>query len=490
MSASASSSSPKPEGVFSLLDTDLYKITMQCAVLKYFPQVTYGYTNRTPDMKMSRAAYKWLLEQMDRLENITVKPEEIDFLRKSCPYLNDAYLQYLERFRLRPTDQIQIKFTPINDSGSDDDLGNLEYLVKGLWVETILYEIPLLALTSEAYFKFCDRDWDHDGQEENAYKKGITLLENGCVFSEFGSRRRRDYHTHDLVMKGLCRAASDANSAKGKFTGTSNVHFAMKYGVSPVGTVAHEWYMGIAAFTNDYENANELGLRYWLGCFGEGVLGIALTDTFGTPAFLDAFSRPIPDFTTPEVGASTVFPSSAATTVGSTPESLSNTTPPIEAPAISSGKVIGKHKIYAQVFQGIRQDSGDPSNFVKMAREFYDKHGITDKKVIVFSDALKVDTCLRYKAIAEDAGFLATFGVGTFFTNDFNKKSDGKKSIPLNIVIKIASAGGRPAVKLSDNLGKNTGDKALVQEVKKRLGYVEREWEEGNETSRWGKKGD
>lgn len=104
--------------------------------------------------------------------------------------------------------------------------------------------------------------------------------------------------------------------------------------------------------------------------------------------------------------------------MSSTPDSLSKTTPPIEAsPGISSGKVIGKHKIYAQVFQGVRQDSGDPRNFVKLAREFYDKQGITDKKVIVFSDALKVDTCLRYKAIAEDAGFQPTFGVGTFFTS-------------------------------------------------------------------------
>lgn len=145
--------------------------------------------------------------------------------------------------------------------------------IKGLWVETILYEIPLLALTSEAYFKWCDRDWDHHQQEEKAFRKGCTLLEHGCTFSEFGTRRRRDYHTQDIVMRGLCHAAKKAREEgwKGVFSGSSNVHFAMRYGVQPVGTVAHEWYMGIAAITDNYENANELSLRYWLGCFGEGV---------------------------------------------------------------------------------------------------------------------------------------------------------------------------------------------------------------------------
>lgn len=202
-----------------------------------------------------------------------MKPDEIDFLRRTCPYLTEAYLRYLSDFRLKPAEQVDITFRPIQDTGSDDDLGDLEYSIKGLWVETILYEIPLLALTSEAYFKFCDKDWDHEGQEEKAYRKGMTLLENGCIFSEFGSRRRRDYITHDLVMKGLIRAAADAKEKgyKGVFSGTSNVHFAHRYGVKPVGTVAHEWYMAIAAYTDDYENANELGLRYWLGCFGEGV---------------------------------------------------------------------------------------------------------------------------------------------------------------------------------------------------------------------------
>ncbi|RAO71198.1 uncharacterized protein BHQ10_007210 [Talaromyces amestolkiae] len=486
--------SPIPEGISSLLDTDLYKLTMQCAVLKYFPdvEVTYGFTNRTPDMKLSRQAYKWLLEQMERLENITITPDEIDFLQKSCPYFNDAYLSYLRNFRLKPSQQLQIKFTP-DDSTNDDDtaVGVLEYAVSGLWVETILYEIPLLALTSEAYFKFCDTDWNHNGQEEKAYAKGMTLLEHGCIFSEFGSRRRRDYHTHDLVMKGLCRAAEDAQQKgfPGKFSGTSNVHFAMKYSVAPVGTVAHEWYMGIAAYTNDYENANEMGLRYWLGCFGEGVLGVALTDTFGTPAFLEAFSKPIPDYTTPSRGLEATFPSSAATTEINTPESLADIKPPISAPSHHTPKQ-APQKTYAQVFTGIRQDSGDPKNFVKLVREFYDKQGITEKKVIVFSDSLKVDNCLEYKAISEQAGFQPTFGVGTFFTNDFTKLSTNAKSIPLNIVIKIASAGGRPAVKLSDNLGKNTGDKQLVQEVKRRLGYVESVWEDGNEATRWGKKGD
>jgi nicotinic acid phosphoribosyltransferase len=305
-----------PAGIVTLLDTDLYKLTMQCAVLKYFPDVckypryelgdiqtnrlaavTYGYTNRTPHMKLRRGAYKWLLEQMEskrnippisnqlltlartELANVRVTAEEREFLRQKCPYLNDAYITFLETFHLKPAEQIDIKFTPTQDTGSDDDEGDVEYIIKGLWLDTILYEIPLLALTSQAYFMFSDKDWDYKNQEEKAYRKGCTLLENGCVFSEFGSRRRRDHHTQDLVMKGLTRAAEEGKRQgwAGALSGTSNVHFAMKYGVPAVGTVAHEWYMAIAAITDDYENANELALKYWLGCFGEGVCIPAVT---------------------------------------------------------------------------------------------------------------------------------------------------------------------------------------------------------------------
>jgi nicotinate phosphoribosyltransferase len=400
------------------------------------------------------------------LGNIALSNDELRFLRDSCAYLNDSYLSFLKEFRLNPRDQIEATFTPINDTGSSEDLGEINIVVKGLWVETILYEIPLLALTSEAYFRFMDTDWTYDGQEDKAYRKGMRLLEEGCVVSEFGTRRRRDYHTQALVFRGLVKAKKEGERTglPGKISGTSNVHLAMRFNIPPIGTVAHEWFMGVAAISQDYVSATRHALSYWVGCFGEGVLGIALTDTFGTPAFLKAFSEPVPDL-------STVTPWAP----GSGPQPSSE----------SKGS-----KTFAQIFGGVRQDSGDPANFVKIMREFYDQQGITERKTIVFSDSLNLDLCFGYKKIAEEAGFQPTFGIGTFFTNDFVHTGSGKKSTPLNIVIKLSSANGNPAVKISDNIGKNTGDKPTVEKVKHLLGYVEKEWGLGDESSRWGKEGE
>ncbi|KAF2867917.1 Quinolinate phosphoribosyl transferase [Massariosphaeria phaeospora] len=473
------SSSPLPEGIFSLLDTDLYKLTMQCCILKFFPDVsvTYSFTNRTPDKKLSRAASKWIQAQVDKLENVSLSAEELEFLKRTCPYFSDQYLHFLSEFHLRPSKQLKLEFTAIDDTGSDSDLGDFRIHTEGLWIDTILYEIPLLALISEAYFKFCDTDWTHAGQVDKAYEKGQKLLQEGCMFSEFGTRRRRDYHTQDLVLQGLRRAQDEAiqKGWQGKLTGTSNVHFAMKHGLSPIGTVAHEWFMGVAAITNDYEHANETALAYWTATFGEGVLSIALTDTFGTPTFLKAFRKSIPQITA-------ALPSSASTLASAT----ASTDPDTAQTLSSTGAPLGSPKTYAQVFTGVRQDSGDPLDFIKLMREFYDQEGIKDKKTIVFSDSLNLDLCFKYKAAAEAQGFQPTFGVGTFLTNDFVQESTGKKSIPLNIVIKIASASGRYAVKISDNIGKNTGDKATVEEVKERLGYKEKLWADGDERTRWG----
>ena len=488
------SEEPLPDGIFSLLDTDLYKLTMQCAILKYFPdvEVTYDFTNRTSDMKLNRAAFHWLQFQIERLGNIVISKDEILYLRSACNYLSNQYLRYMQDFRLRPSEQIKLSFSPVEDTGSDEDRGDVMLQTHGLWVETILYEIPLLALTSEAYFKFVDRDWDYHGQVERAKKKGLALLEHGCIFSEFGSRRRRDYHTHELVMEGLLRAATEGaqNGYPGKFTGTSNVHFAKKFGVPPVGTVAHEWFMGIAAVTNDYENANEAALRYWIGTFGEGVLGIALTDTFGTSNFLKAFRKPIPTFTSAEQGSAATSASTASSTTVPSMETLSRTVPPLSAPPANGDPITKGKRTYADIFTGTRQDSGDPKEFVKIMRRFYDVEGIRGKKIIVFSDSLNVERCLEYKEISEQAGIQPSFGVGTFFTNDFIRLQSRKKSIPLNIVIKLSSVAGRPAVKISDNIGKNTGDQGTVEDVKWRLGYVEQDWKDGDERIRWGVEGD
>lgn len=451
-------SSDTPEGVFSLLDTDLYKLTMQCAVLKYFPDahVRYKFTNRTPHMRFTREAFNWLETQINKLENVEVTAAEIEWLRKTCPYLTPTYLDFLRTLRLHPAEQVKATFTPLSNGSNDPNAeGDVVLSVSGIWVETILYEIPLLALTSEAYFKFVDRDWNHDGQVAQSKEKGERLLEGGCVFSEFGSRRRRDYRTHEMVIEGLLQAQKEAETNgkgwKGKLTGTSNVHLAMKFGVKPTGTVAHEWFMGIAAITQDYAKANETALQYWIGTFGRGVLGIALTDTFGTPSFLEAFARPAPK---------------------------SGTTQDV---------VDGRDPTYAEIFTGVRQDSGDPIDYVKMVRAFYDAQGIKDPKTVIFSDSLNIDRCIKYKEATEAAGLTPAFGVGTFFTNDFVHLSTGKKSVPLNIVIKLSEANGNNAIKLSDDTGKNMGDDELMRSVKAQVGYEEKSWRDGDEAHRWDK---
>ncbi|KAL7267159.1 nicotinate phosphoribosyltransferase, partial [Rhizina undulata] len=396
--------SGKQDGIHSILDTDLYKLTMQCAVLKWFPdaEVSYAFNNRTPDLKFTRRGFEWLKAKINELTQIHLTPIELGFLKSECPYFSPSYLTYLYDFRFRPEEHLKLTFTPIDKSSitertkeetnkelNYEELGEISIHIQGKWVDTILYEIPLLILVSECYFKFTNTDWNHSGQTEKAYDKAMELLNSGCCFSEFGTRRRRSYYTQELVIEGLIKARDEyvkQGGTEGKFLGTSNVHFAERFGLTPIGTVAHEWFMGIAAITGDYKNATELALREWVSTFGEGTLGIALTDTFGTEQFLKSFSK--------------VY-------VPPPPPSHNKTRPAtyshLHTRTISRPAQPPPTKTFAEIFKGVRQDSGDPEEFIKTMRRFYDEQGIKEKPIIVFSDSLDVESCKKYKAIADKA---------------------------------------------------------------------------------------
>lgn len=285
--------------------------------------------------------------------------DEIEFLKKEAPYLPSSYFEYLKTFKLDPSSQVSLKFI--------EETSNLDITIKGLWVETILYEIPILALVSEGYFKFVETDWDYEGQLDLAKHKGSSLLKHECKFSEFGTRRRRSFKSQEIVIQGLIESAKLPNSDKLNplFLGTSNVFFAKKYNLKPIGTVAHEWMMGIASYTQDYVNANKISMDKWIDTMGKDAAGFALTDTFGTEDFLKHFKPP-----------------------------------------------------YTDAYKGVRQDSGDPLEYTKKIGEHYRALGYPDKsKGIIYSDSLDIEKCILYKKAAEDSGLVPFFGVGTFFTS-------------------------------------------------------------------------
>ncbi|KAJ4479922.1 nicotinate phosphoribosyltransferase [Lentinula aciculospora] len=399
----------------SILDTDLYKFTMQNAVLQNFPDVhaIYRFTNRNKDRTLFNIeCFERFQTAVSQFDQAKLTHNERAWLAETCPYFPSQYLDYLESYRFKP-EQVHVEFIPV-----EGDKGHIEIRAEGPWVETILWEVPLMACLSETYFTTVDNDWSNDGQEDLAYQKGKALLEAGCVFSEFGTRRRRSFHTQDFVVRALLKAVQDIPNS-GKLTGTSNVFLAKKYGINPVGTVAHEWFMGIGALRG-YGSVNDLALKIWETAYSNSIL-LALTDTFSTTAFFQSFS---------------------------------------------------KNPARARKWHGLRQDSGDPLEFAPRAKEVYENMGIDHReKMIIYSDSLNLDKALKLKKQADEIGFKASFGIGTFLTNDFVKASDpNRKSPALNMVIKLAEVDGKSCVKISDDLRKNTGDQEVVKEVKELFG--------------------
>ncbi|WVQ96831.1 nicotinate phosphoribosyltransferase [Kwoniella sp. CBS 9459] len=429
---------------FSILDTDLYKLTMQNAVLHHFydAQVVIRFTNRSPQMLFNKECFDWVQERVNRLSELQLTPEERDALCKAYPYFSDKYLDYLQSMRLNPIDQVKLTFHP---SSVDGKYGEIGCQIQGPWRDTILYEVPIMSILSEGYFKFVDTDWNMDGQLDLAKRKAFDLLSppsptSPLIFSEFGTRRRRSFQTQDTVIRGLVAGFKEWKQAGGDgglLAGTSNVYLALKYGLKPAGTIAHEWIMAIGA-TYGYKGANGRAMDMWEEVYPPGPNGAPLTmltDTYTAQAFFADF---------------------------------------ISSPARASR------------WSTLRQDSGDPFQFVKDAKEAWrtleDESGsqvvgedgkrvVAKGKRVIFSDGLDVEKAIELQKGCDEIGIAASFGIGTFLTNDFRKASDPSEvSKPLNIVIKLNQINGKNCVKLSDDKGKYTGDVEEVKRAQEELG--------------------
>jgi len=334
----------------SLLDNDLYKLTMMQAVWQMHPdtKARYRFINRRDQDRFTPECLERVQAQIRKSADLQLHPEEANWLR-TLPYLQDEFVHYLEQFQLQD-DTIDLQL---------DAEGRLTMVVEGPWVETILWEVPLLAILSESYFQTVDRDWDPDmaRYEEAAHRKAQRLTEAGCRFVDFGTRRRRSYATQAAVMRAFTRANVQCG-------GTSNAHFARLHDVKPVGTMAHEWIMAQCAF-GPVESANARALREWRRVYGDQ-LGVALTDTYTTELFLRNFRG---DF--------------------------------------------------ARDYAAVRHDSGDPIAFGERIIRFYQEEGIDPaQKAIVFSDSLNVDRAIEIQETLGDR-IGVSFGIGTHFTNDF-----------------------------------------------------------------------
>lgn len=285
---------------------------------------------------------------------------------------------------------------------------------EGSWSSTILLEVKVLAIVSELYYIMTgqDAEMDYDAYRQRTLEKGRRLVEAGCVFSDFGTRRRASFRAQDIVVDALAESGRSGSEDEGCFVGTSNVYLAMKYDLTPVGTMAHELICAIAGMYGP-QVANHMAMRIWSNTY-RGALGTFLYDTYGWEIFSLNF-----------------------------------------------------YEDYANMFKGLRVDSGDNyEQLDKIIAKYRSLHIDPHTKQVVFSNALNVDEAVALQRYAHGK-CQPSYGIGTHFTNNFPGIS------PMNIVIKLTSVKITESwpfyfqtCKLSEDRGKYSGDKATVERFK------------------------
>jgi len=260
--------------LYSILDNDFYKFTMQHAVIKLFPnaKAKYKFINRGQH-KFPPGFAEILKKEVAKMEELQLKKEEKEYLRKTCPYLDPTYLDFLQGYRY---DSSEVKIT---QTGND-----LSVKIAGYWYRTIMWEVPIMSLICELYYQVTKQERISDEEVSAVAEEKISKYKKlNITIADFGTRRRHSYQVHDLTIKALKDKGSHC------FIGTSNVHLAMKNHIKPIGTHAHEWFMFHAA-KYGFKMANSLGLENWTNVY-RGDLGIALSDTYTSKVFFSQFDK-------------------------------------------------------------------------------------------------------------------------------------------------------------------------------------------------------
>lgn len=371
--------------VTSLLETDLYKFTMWQALLHSHPdaQATYRFICRNQPAYPLAQLKDEVEQELNHLCTLAFHDEELSYLR-SLRFIKSDFVDFLSVFRY------QRRFISVTTDGE-----RLEIVAHGPQVHVIGFEIHVLAIVNELYFRRFDQQAALvEGRKRLAAK--IAMLrdfseEPPCrhqfEFFDFGARRRFSAAWHQEVITTLVQKLPQF------FKGTSNVHLARQFSLVPIGTMAHDYLQAYQGFGVNLRAFQKAALEGWVQEY-RGDLGIALTDVVGMDAFLADFDL-----------------------------------------------------YFAKLFDGLRHDSGDPVAWGEKALAHYAKLQLdAHTKRLIFSDALDVPRALSlYRHFADRT--VTSFGIGTNISNDVGYE-------PLNIVMKLVACNGQPVAKLSDSPGK------------------------------------
>ncbi|HEX2013434.1 MAG TPA: nicotinate phosphoribosyltransferase [Roseateles sp.] len=381
--------------ITSLLETDLYKFTMWQAMLHRHPQThaEYAFWCRNEPAFPLAELLPELDRELDQLCSLRFARDELDYLA-SLRFIKSDFIDFLRIFQFQ-RDFIRARALPD---------GQLEIIARGPQVHVMGFEIFVLAIVNELYFR---RLGGQDlalleGQRRLDEKLGqlrafaadpVARRRNPFEFFDFGLRRRYSGAWQREVIAKLAREAQPF------FKGTSNVLLARDLGLVPIGTMAHEYLQTFQALDVRLRDHQKAALESWVQEY-RGDLGVALTDVVGMDAFLADFDL-----------------------------------------------------YFAKLFDGLRHDSGDPVWWGEKALEHYAKLRIDPHtKRLVFSDSLTVPKALELYRHFADRTQLG-FGIGTHISNDMGLRT-------LHIVMKLTHANGQPVAKLSDSPGKTMCDDA------------------------------